>query len=269
MAKTITDTSRRQYTWSEEELDYLYDNWGLLSTSTIAKNLKRTTGAIQHKAVEFGLGRHLESSGFVSLRTVLCEFGLEETYKWYAKKLIDAGLPTHKQRVNKQSFCVIDLNEFWGFMEHHQDLLSFANLGLNALGKEPDWAKKKRREDYQKALKISQNNVRWTKKEDKQLLQLLKAGYNYIEIGQRMGRKPGGVRFRAYELKKDGSNTISLANRWTEEEKNTLLKFIEAEKSLSEIAELMGKTRSSIKTKVYSIFKTYSAVEARQVLLSP
>lgn len=153
-------------------------------------------------------------------------------------------------------------------METHQDLLSFANLGLNVLGKEPDWVKKKRREDYQKALKTPKNHTRWTTKEDKQLLQLLKAGYNYTEIGQRIGRKPDGVRFRVYELKKDGVNAIKLAYRWTEEEKDTLLNFIKEGKSLSEIAELMDKTCSSIKTKVHSIFQTYSAVEVRQILLS-
>ena len=150
---TITTDGRERAfkTWSEEEDNYLCENWGLYSVPTIAKHLKRTNRAIESRVLYLGLGSHLESSGYISLRSVIKEFGLDVSHDWQIRKLVETGLPTHKQRVNKKSFLMVDIDEFWEFMETHQNLLSFARLELNALGKEPSWVKEKRRKDYLKS----------------------------------------------------------------------------------------------------------------------
>lgn len=112
MTEATNNCTRAFKTWSEEETNYLCENWGLYSTPTLAKHLQRTTRAIEYRALCLGLGRHLESSGFVSLRSVIKEFGLDVSHSWQTRKLVEAGLPTHKQRVNKKSFLMVDIDEF-------------------------------------------------------------------------------------------------------------------------------------------------------------
>ena len=53
--------------WTEEEIEYLEESWGVVRTSGIAKKLKRTVSAVQQKAIRLGLGAQIRSSVYITL----------------------------------------------------------------------------------------------------------------------------------------------------------------------------------------------------------
>lgn len=59
--------------WTEEELEYLMDSWGVISIESIAKKLNRTTHAVSLKAGRLGLGPFLESGEYLTLNRLLNE----------------------------------------------------------------------------------------------------------------------------------------------------------------------------------------------------
>ncbi len=262
------DCSRSHRVWSEEDTNYLCEFWGIYSTPAIAKNLKRSVSAVKCRASELGLGKHLENSGFISLRTILREMGYENTHSWFSKKLIDAGLPFRLQKVEKSSFRVVNIDEFWDFMEQHQDLMSFANLEINVLGKEPDWVKKKRKEEYQKAAKnICANDV-WRKEDDSRLIQLIKENYTYAEIATKMCRSKDAIRNRACLLRKTDNYSGVFKRGWNQNNENVLYNLLKEDKPVSEIASVLGKTHACVKGKIYRMFNVNTLAEAQQAVLS-
>ena len=52
--------------WSNEEIEFLEDNWGYKSIPVIAKSLNRTINAVKVKAVRLGLGDHLDSGNYIT-----------------------------------------------------------------------------------------------------------------------------------------------------------------------------------------------------------
>ena len=54
--------------WTEEEVTYLRDNWGVTSIKTISRVLNRSERAISMKKYELNLGAFLENGDYITFK---------------------------------------------------------------------------------------------------------------------------------------------------------------------------------------------------------
>lgn len=77
--------------------------------------------------------------------------------------------------------------------DRNKDFLDFSNFEKNALGKEPDWVKDKRKEDKEKSRKYK--TTPWTVQEDEKLKYYLKQfKYSCMELSKLLMRTEGAIK---------------------------------------------------------------------------
>lgn len=148
--------------WTAAEKNYLQDQWGNVSIITLAKKLNRSQAAVMLKASRMGLGAHLQSDSRVTLNELLATIYGYEVGGYTKNKLIQEGIPVKKHKVKNNSFMVIDLDDFWKWVEEDKDRMDFSNFEPYSLGAEPEWVSAKRKIDYDKRQRIGHHNQQWT-----------------------------------------------------------------------------------------------------------
>ena len=243
--------------WSTEETDYLLDAWGQTSITTISKRLGRSPDAIKIKAKKLGLGGHLHSSDKITfLELVQTITGGPNSYSWCREKWARYDFPFRRQRVQKSSFLMVSIPEFWEWAEKHQDILDFSKFEEYALGVEPAWAKAKRRRDYQHKRREARP---WTPLEDEKLRQMLEAQrYNLDEIAAELNRREGAIRRRIDTLGIMHRPIRNPGKKWTEEEIETLLKMHREGHSFEDIGARIGRTASACRGRYERLLNPYS-----------
>jgi hypothetical protein len=180
--------------WVKEELEYLQDAWGKVSIPTIAKNLGRTIFAVTNKATKLGLGRHLHSGDYITLNQLINCLVISKGNTHKTRQLIENGIPYKTKKSQKKAFRIIYVEDFWKWAKEHKELIDFAKLEENILGKEPEWVKEIRAVDKQ--AKKYKDGV-WTDEELSLLKSMLEAqSYGYKELSQRLMRTEGAIRHR-------------------------------------------------------------------------
>lgn len=248
--------------WTKAEKDRLAEEWGTFSVGTIAEHLNRSEGGIVIMASRMGLGAHLAASDLISFNVLLQELGISKasgcSYSWASQRFKAAGLKIHKHRVNKSSFCMVDIDEFWEFAEKNRHLFDFSRLEENALGAEPAWVKIKRAEDFKRTFKVKPHNSQWTEAEDKELLRLLRAyQYTYQQIAERLHRTEGAIARRVTDLGikerplKEDNHTL-----WTDEQMQTLGRMIKQGANYETMSHAIGKSTKAIRGKVFTVYLT-------------
>lgn len=242
--------------WTNEEYIQLSEEWGMYSIPAIAKHLDRSVNAILIKAQHLKLGSHIGSSDMITLNSLIKELGL--SYSNDSRKFIDAGLKIHKQRVNNCSFKMVDIDEFWLFAEANKQLIDFSRLDEFALGKEPDWARAKRTQDYYRTLSVKPHNAKWSESEDNELRRLLKMFcYSYPEISKKLCRSEGAIQRRINDLGlKERPAKADNHNLWTDEQFITVGDMIRAGCGYECISKAIGKSTKAIRGKVYTVYLT-------------
>jgi hypothetical protein len=250
--------------WSNEEILFLEEKWGVISVQAIAKRLNRTENAILGKKQKLKLGRFLECGEYVTLNQLLHTLGYTggQDYKkisWVKNR----GLPVKKRKVINCSFQVIEIKDFWKWAERNKDILNFTNFEENALGIEPEWVKKHRKRcfyDYKKN--------KWTAYEDSKLIYMLKEfKYTYEDISKELNRSSGAIQRRITDLKLKerpvkADNTVKWTENQTEQLKTLLLKGY----GYKDLALEIGKSDKAVRGKVYMMFKTENLDKARQII---
>jgi DNA-binding CsgD family transcriptional regulator len=89
---------------------------------------------------------------------------------------------------------------------------------------------------------------KWTEEEIAKLKELASKGYNYIEIAKVLGRSVHSVRIKARQL----GIRKQTRKLWTKEEEERLKELLKRY-SLSEIARILDRTRSSVASKVWEL----------------
>ncbi|HZK56683.1 MAG TPA: hypothetical protein VFD17_00100 [Clostridia bacterium] len=209
--------------WTKEEENYLAENWGSISIPTIAKNLGRSVSAIQNKARRSDLGPFLESGDYISINQLMVAmFGRGIGKEYTLKQWIDKGLPIKTKKVNKNSFKIIYLCDWWDWAEMNSTLIDFSKLEPLMLGKEPKWLEDQRKADQEKAFF---KRSPWTPSEDDLLATLLNTyRYTYRELSLRLNRTEGAIKRRMCDLGlKARPIRMSNYNPWTEEETKLMI----------------------------------------------
>lgn len=137
-------------TWTPEDENYLAEKWGYASVPAIAKRLNRTENAVVVRAQRLGLGAVLMAGGYVTLNQLLATVTGRERGNTYQRKswVENRGLPVHRKKVNRCSFSVVYLEEFWEWAERNRSFLDFSKMEPLALGREPSWVAEQRKKDY-------------------------------------------------------------------------------------------------------------------------
>lgn len=254
--------------WTKQEEEYLAENFGTLSVKTIAKNLGRTENAVVVRKCRLGLGAFLENGDYVTwnqFQIAYCGSSSSGTYRmtsWVKNR----NFPIHTKRVNKNSFKIVYLEEWWEWAEKNKDFLDFSNMEENILGKEPEWVKAKRKNDIENKRKII--NTPWTKAEDDKLCFLLsKHKYTYDDLSKMLRRTNGAIQRRLCDL---GINERPVKadnhTRWTEQDFEMLGEMIKAGYCYEYMSEKLGKSAKAIRGRVYSVYLTENLDKARELI---
>lgn len=245
-------------TWTKEEIEKLCEEWGRYSIPTQAKRLDRSVNAILIKVQRLGLGRIAVNSDKITLLSLLKELGKDGGYTETTKKLEKAGLQIYYQRVINKRIRMVDISEFWEFAENNKNMFDFSRLEENALGEEPEWAKKKRAEDYKRSISIKPHNAKWTPEEDATLLRLLRQyRYTYPEISKILKRSEGAIQRRVNDLKiKERPLKANNHDLWTSEQLETLCDMIKSGNNYENMSRVIGKSAKAIRGKVFTVYLT-------------
>lgn len=209
--------------WTEEEENYLADNWGAISVKTIAKNLNRTENAILVRVARLGLGPFLDNGDYITLNQLRVELrGTNTGGSYTINQWLDKGLPVKTRKVKKCSFKVVYLDEFWDWAEMNSTLIDFSKLEPLAIGKEPKWLEDQRKADKEKTFF---KKSPWTEGEDRQLEKMLNEyRYTYRELSLKLQRTEGAIKRRMIDLKIVARPLrMSNHNPWSEEETEKLI----------------------------------------------
>lgn len=185
-------------TWTQENKNYLIDNWGTVSIPRLSINLKKSEHAITIKAQKMELGPFLENGEYITINQFFIAIGRYHGTTFTLDHWIKKGLPMKKKKVKTCSFKVIYLQDFWKWAKEYRMHIDFNKFEENALGIEPSWVKEQRKADQAFAkYKVTP----WTKEEDEQLKSLLKLyKYTYKELSLTILRTEGAIKRRMVNL---------------------------------------------------------------------
>lgn len=187
--------SRRNATWTDEEVETLKELWGTKTPDTIAKLLGRSTGAIIGKAKLLRLGSFLEEGEYLGMHQVTEILGVDShvpARTWIPKY----NMPFVYRRIRGNlKFRVIRLEDLMNWLKDHPEAWDSRKVAPYALGTEPPWLKDKRAEDRKRIAKPT--GTKYTAAEDNAILIGRATGKRYKEIGERIGRSAASVQARA------------------------------------------------------------------------
>ena len=257
--------------WTPEEEMYLEEHWGSVSIPGIAKKLNRTVNAVKVRAFRLGLGGVLDAGDYVTFNQLMLTItDNSQSYSYQMQSWVkNRGLPVHTKRVDKCTWRVVYLDEFWKWAEKHRSFIDFSKLEPLALGKEPDWVPEQRRKDFQ-AFSLQRKDP-WTPEEDQRLQYLLKQHkYGYAELSEILRRSEGAITRRCRDLglnerpvRADNHGKDSV---WTEEHFKILADGIRHGDSYPVIGKAVGRSEKAVRGKVYFTYLTEDADKIRSML---
>lgn len=216
----------RNRSWSNEEINYLEDKWGVMTIPFIAKNLNRSIDSIKNKAYKIGLERHLHCREEITINQLFIALGIGGSYSYSLNKMINYGLPVVQKVTIKRVYKMIKIDKFWIWAEENRNILNFAKFERGILGKEPDWVEEKRKADKLNPSKASHNR-RWSKEEENLLISKVKSNrYTYSDLSRDFNRTENAIKRRLQDLKVP-YRPVPRDNhkKWTNEENEKMIEL--------------------------------------------
>ncbi|QDY32695.1 hypothetical protein [Clostridium sporogenes] len=239
---------RRDYT--KEELIYLEEKWGAKSVKAIARKLNRSEWAVRMKAYKMGLGDPKLSIDGITINQLSKAIGVH--YQSIMRNWVEQyGFPVKNKILINESIAYATQNDFWEWGKDNKNLIDFSRIEENILGKEPQWAKEKRRIDIL-ANNKSRNKRPWTDSEIEKLISLLKTyNFTYADIAERLGRSQSAVKRKIYDLKIPYRPVPKRRGVfWTKDQKVKLKELYDKGYTPTLISKTIGKSEFSIYEKL-------------------
>jgi len=177
MARRLKLSKNKNF-WSESDLEYLKENWGIKTVPIMSKFLKRTPYAVRRMAIKLELGTR-------KLNYTLDEVGrlfdidAKAVKRWGGKGLV---ITKAKTDAKIYSIKVEDLIEF---LKDYKGYWDSRKMQYSLWITEPEWFKQRKREDK---LKPNKHYQKWDDNQDRKLVELYNKGMEYKEIGEIIGR---------------------------------------------------------------------------------
>ena len=256
--------------WTKSEIDYLYKKAGTLTTYEMARKLKRTRRSVNWKMNHLEIGSFYENMDGVTISDLSRELHINRSRikDDFCEK---RGLPYKKRKLYKKKFVyIINLDDFWDWAYENQEILSFHLMDENAFGKKPDWVLEKRKNDLERANKSLQH------KDTKSLRQkiIAEARCQKLTREEIAEKYDVSVHYIYKTLSHDKSIPLPITekrgrNIWTDEMEEELESLIKEGKRLGEIMSVMGRTKSSIQTKIKRKYGTMNIKEIHEKITAP
>lgn len=252
--------------WTKEEEMYLAEKWGTTSVPSIAQKLNRSERAVIIRKSRMGIGSFLDCGDYVTWNQFLMALGYSNGADRINAWVKNRDFPLRTQKVNKNTFYVVYLDEWWIWADEHRNFLDFSRFEENMLGMEPEWVKEKRKNDFILSRKFI--NTPWTKQEDEYLKKLVTSQkYTINEISKMTKRTCGAVQHRLNDLDiKDRPVRADSHNIWTDTEYYQLGEMIKAGYNYEMIAERLGKSSKACRGRVYSMYLTENLDKVRKIM---
>jgi len=236
--------------WTQEEVDYLQDKWGVVSTKGIAKNLARSIESVKLKAGRIGLTDARFSIDGITISQLMQ--ALKKDFRKAERWIEQMNFPV-KRKVWCKTATVryVKYEDFWGWAEENKREIDWAKVERNILGSEPAWVDKWRRKDYYNKVTKRNHNDPWTVEEDAKLVKLLNAfKYTYVDIYKMLDRSEAAIKRRIFDLGLKQRPVRRKARHWSEEETKTLTAMFGEGYDLHEIGEKVGRTALAVRGKL-------------------
>lgn len=237
--------------WTKQEDDFLREELGNYSVGKIAKKLNRTPKAIKLRAYRLKCGAHMMACDSIPLTHIV-----QSIYGYYSQshcsekisQWMRNGIPAKRHRINKNTFLVIRLENFWKWAEQHKELINFSRMEENALGIEPEWVKEKRRIDCMNPVRYK---TRWTPYEDDMLRALLaEYSLSYFELAQRFNRSESAIKRRIYDLCLKSWPIRANPTRWTKNDVDILAQMYRDGYAMKLISQRLGRSEHSCRARL-------------------
>ena len=248
--------------WTDEEETILCESWGQLrgGIPTLARKLGRSVEAVKARAQRQKLGPWQEANDYVSLYTLVSAVtGMEpgDSYSYTAMRWEKLGLPVRSRRTVRRTWRMVRIDDFWKWAEGCRDKLDFALFEENLLGKEPDWAKEKRRVDRYNRV-CGPKYLRWDPREDALLSAMLREGATWATLESVFQHSSGAIRRRIYDLTLPLPKSMRGSGRqtpWTPDELNLMDELVKQGYGIDAIAVQLGRTCQSVRGKLGIVSK--------------
>ena len=172
--------------WTKEEEEYLQDKWGCVKIESICKYLNRSKRAVEDRAYRV-LNLGSQNSWYTAKE--IAEM-LQVNKATIVKRIIKNNFPHHRGKT-KQKPYMLDEVQLRRFLKENQDLWHYDNLTINIFENEVGWLKAKKEADKNKLKKYKKS---WSEEESFRMIDLLRNGYNYEEVAQKLNRTIEGVK---------------------------------------------------------------------------
>lgn len=240
--------------FSNSEIEYLENNWGVKSIGVIANNLSRSVNSILGKKTHMQLGAFLDNGDYITVNQFFKAIGREGGTSYTLYNWIKKGFPVKRKRVLNNSFKVVYLDDFWKWAREYRMHIDFIKFKENALGYEPNWVKEQRKADIAFS---KYKTTPWTKKEDSQLESLLKLfRYSYKELSLQMLRTEGAIKRRINDL---GLNMWPIRESprsiWADEEINIVIDMYDKGYRSEVMKEYINKSAQAISGKIERLIR--------------
>lgn len=254
--------------WTKEEIEFLDENWGTRSVAYLAEKLERSQEAVSLKAYRLGYNCMLESGDYVTFCQLLNVLGYDAS-NTYAQKswILNRGCPVKYKKVKTFRFRIIYISDFWQWAERNQYFLDFSSFEENVLGAEPEWAKRKRKNDiFVKSLIIT---TPWTKAEDEKLLRMVRQQkYDYLCISVEMRRSEGAIERRLIDLGCSDRPIKAHKVILSDSDKTNLKDMIIDGYRYIQMAMRFGMSEKSIRGRVYRMYGSEDLDVVRRAIIA-
>lgn len=259
----------RARNWTSEEIEYLQENYGIVSIGGLAKKLNRSENAIVVQSNRLHLGSFLENGDYITLNQLYLAVKGRTVGTYDMVILQRWGFPIKYRRVKDCKFRVVYLDEFWDWAEKNQTHFSLASMEPGVLGKEPEWVRKCRSNQFQQSLKLNTHKP-WSQSEDMTLERMIASRCSIKQICNEVHRSAGAI-YKRVELKglEQPRAEEKCSTKWDDDEYELLEQMVLQRKHPVIIAEEMPRrSEKSIRAKIYNAFGTEDIDEASQHLLA-
>ena len=238
--------------YTREEEMYIRTHYGDKSIIDIAAALGRSVSSIRYKRWKLGLPPVKDAGEYISRTEVQNILGVSSStlQLWEQKGMI--RFIRDKKRFGNT--VMISLPSLETFLKNNQDKWDSRRVEKYALGEEPPWLSRKRKDDAKRIYDTTKFAKSFSPYEDLQIKSMLKAKIPRAEIAKALGRSEDSIRSRIRVLREKGDellNEICVKKKaWSKREEAKLIKLYQEGMSPDNIAEKLSRVKGSVINKI-------------------
>lgn len=210
--------SKKLRKWTVEDVEFLINNWGIMTKKELATALNRSVMSISIYSTKLGLRNMLLYNDNVSICMLAKMLHQLKNYSWLEYILTKYNAPLfHIAPKNELTIKAIKLQDFVNWLEHHKHIIDIGRSEDGCFGNEPNWLKEKREADKRAYAYMDKRN--WTQEEQDLIIDMINKGYSYRDISIK-SKRTGGALKRFFKDKGIKMRPVraSRHNKWTDEQ---------------------------------------------------